>query len=86
MSTTNLQSSNPAAAGDLLRHQIVIIGGGAGGITVAAQLMRKDPSLDVAIIEPSDKHYYQPAWTLVGGGAYKMEATIKDEKDVIPPV
>lgn len=84
MSTTNLESSNPAQTGNIVRHQIVIIGGGAGGITVAAQLMRKDPSLKIAIIEPSDKHYYQPAWTLVGGGAYQMEATIKDEKEVIP--
>jgi len=38
-------------------HQIVIIGGGTAGITVAAQLMRKKKDLDVAIIEPSEKHY-----------------------------
>jgi sulfide:quinone oxidoreductase len=48
-------------------HQIIIIGGGNGGISVAAQLLRKDQSLDIAIIEPSEKHYYQPAWTMVGG-------------------
>jgi ribulose 1,5-bisphosphate synthetase/thiazole synthase len=42
-------------------HQIIIIGGGNGGISVAAQLLRKDQSLDIAIIEPSEKHYYQPA-------------------------
>ena len=48
-------------------HQIIIICGGNGGISVAAQLLRKDQSLDIAIIEPSEKHYYQPAWTMVGG-------------------
>jgi sulfide:quinone oxidoreductase len=48
-------------------HQIIIIGGGNGGLSVAAQLLRKDQSLDIAIIEPSEKHYYQPAWTMVGG-------------------
>jgi sulfide:quinone oxidoreductase len=67
-----------------MHHQIVIVGGGAGGITVAAQLLKKDSSLDVAIIEPSEKHYYQPAWTLVGGGDFQLEKTIKDEKDCIP--
>jgi sulfide:quinone oxidoreductase len=67
-----------------VQHQVVVIGGGAAGITVAAQLLKKNKHLDVAIIEPRDKHYYQPAWTLVGGGVYKAEDTVRDEKDYIP--
>ncbi|MEH1843969.1 MAG: FAD/NAD(P)-binding oxidoreductase [Nostoc sp.] len=67
-----------------MQYQIVIVGGGAAGITVAAQLLKKNKQLDVAIIEPRDKHYYQPAWTLVGGGVYKALDTVKDEKDYIP--
>ncbi len=67
-----------------LKHQIVIVGGGAAGITVAAQLLAKNSNLDIAILEPSDKHYYQPAWTLVGGGAYEAAATVKNEREVIP--
>jgi len=65
-------------------HQILIVGGGAAGITVAAQLLKQNSSLDVAIVEPSEQHYYQPAWTLVGGGAYRMADTIRSEKDCIP--
>jgi sulfide:quinone oxidoreductase len=67
-----------------LSHQIVIIGGGAAGITVAAQLLATKRNLDIAIVEPSDQHYYQPAWTLVGGGAYQAAATVKNEREVIP--
>jgi sulfide:quinone oxidoreductase len=63
---------------------IIIIGGGTGGIMTAAQLLRKDKTLSVAIIEPSDKHYYQPAWTLVAADAYDFEATIRSEESVIP--
>ena len=37
-------------------HQILIIGGGTAGITVAAQFLRKNKKLDVAILEPSEKH------------------------------
>lgn len=65
-------------------HQILIIGGGTAGITVAAQLLRKDPTMDVAILEPSEKHYYQPAWTLVGAGAFDLADTVREEKDQIP--
>ncbi len=65
-------------------HQIVIIGGGNAGISVAAQLLRKRKELDIAIVEPSDKHYYQPAWTLVGAGVFNMQKTIHHEADVIP--
>lgn len=56
-------------------YKIVIVGGGTGGITVAAQLLRKMPTLrdQIAIIDPSGKHYYQPLWTLVGGGVYKKK-------------
>ena len=84
--STQLESSvsTKASNNNTLYHQIVIVGGGAGGITAASQLLEKDKSLDIAVIEPSDKHYYQPAWTLVGGGQYKIEDTVKNEQDCIP--
>ncbi len=65
-------------------HQIIIIGGGNAGLSVAAQLLHKQPSLKVAIIEPSEKHYYQPAWTLVAAGEFDIQDTEKNEKDYIP--
>ncbi|MDJ0723826.1 MAG: FAD/NAD(P)-binding oxidoreductase [Prochloraceae cyanobacterium] len=67
-----------------IRHQIIVVGGGAAGITVTAQLLNKNSSLDIAIVEPSQKHYYQPAWTLVGGGVFKLEDTEREERDLIP--
>lgn len=66
------------------RHQIIIVGGGNAGISTAAQLLRKNKNLDIAIIEPSEKHYYQPAWTLVGGGTFDINKTIRSESSVIP--
>lgn len=65
-------------------YQIVIIGGGNAGLSVASQLLRKRSNLNIAIIEPSEKHYYQPAWTLVGAGVYDINKTVKKEKDFIP--
>ncbi len=58
------------------KHQILIVGGGTAGITVAARLLRKGYS-DVAIIEPSSAHYYQPLWTLVGGGLILIGLTLR---------
>ncbi|MCL6525201.1 MAG: NAD(P)/FAD-dependent oxidoreductase [Thermoflavifilum sp.] len=63
---------------------ILIIGGGNAGVSVAAKLLLKRKSLDIAIIEPSTVHYYQPAWTLVGGGAYDIQKTVRPEKTVLP--
>jgi sulfide:quinone oxidoreductase len=65
------------------KHQIVIVGGGTAGITVAARLRRKGYT-DVAVIEPSDAHYYQPLWTLVGGGQAKASTTVRPEAKVMP--
>ncbi len=66
-------------------HQVVIVGGGTGGITVAARLTKGwFNRMNVAVIDPSAVHYYQPAWTLVGGGTYRLDATRRMESSVIP--
>jgi len=66
-------------------YQIIVVGGGNAGISVSAQILRKDPKTDLAIIDPSKTHYYQPAWTLVGAGDFDLQKTIRTEKEVIPP-
>ena len=65
-------------------HQVVVIGAGAAGTSVAASLLRQRPGLDVAIVEPSDVHYYQPAFTLVGGGAYSLAKTARPQAQTLP--
>ena len=66
-------------------YQVIIVGGGSAGITVAALLANEPVAPEMAIIEPSDKHYYQPIWTLVGAGVFTKEVSERDEDDFIPP-
>ena len=63
-------------------HRVLIVGGGTAGISVASRLL-KDLD-DVAVIEPSEKHYYQPLWTLVGGGCSTIEKSERTEQSVMP--
>jgi len=65
-------------------QRIVIVGGGAGGISMAASLLKRTATLDISIIEPSDKHYYQAGFSLVGGGCYSPDALIREEATLIP--
>ena len=80
----NERAPSQAAPRATRRHQVVIVGGGNGGISVAARLLRAGRNLDVAIIEPSETHYYQPLWTLVGGGVVPKEKSARPQADVIP--
>lgn len=64
--------------------KIMIVGAGNAGLSVAAQLLNKDKSLYITIIDPSDKHYYQPAWTLVGAGVFDINKTVRNQIDYIP--
>ena len=70
--------------GPTTTHQIVIIGGGAAGISVAASLLKRQKNLDIAIIEPSEVHSYQPGWTMVGGGVFSPESTRRPMASVMP--
>jgi sulfide:quinone oxidoreductase len=65
-------------------HEVVIIGGGAAGIAVAASLKARQPDLDIAIIDPADIHYYQPGWTMVGGGIFQPQDTVRTMGSLIP--
>lgn len=67
-----------------MKHQILIIGGGNAGISTASQLLRKKLNLQITIIEPSEVHYYQPAWTLVGAGTFDIKDTVRKEASVMP--
>jgi sulfide:quinone oxidoreductase len=40
--------------------------------------------VDITLIEPSDTHWYQPAWTLVGAGTFDYKKTKKPMADLIP--
>ncbi len=75
----NDQHWGPTISGD-----IVVIGGGSAGIGLLASLLKRDPHLNITLIEPNDTHYYQPAWTLVGGGAYDVKKTARPMADVLP--
>lgn len=65
-------------------HQIVIVGGGNAGLSVASKLLLKNKQLDIAVVDPASKHYYQPAWTLVGSGVFDIKKTERNEADVMP--
>ena len=66
------------------RHDIVIVGAGAGGIAAAASMLARKSGLDIAIIDPADAHYYQPGWTLVGRGVFSAAETCRDMGSLIP--
>ncbi|MBF0887064.1 MULTISPECIES: NAD(P)/FAD-dependent oxidoreductase [Gluconobacter] len=66
------------------RFSVVIVGGGAAGITIAAQLRGERANLSIAIIEPSTTHAYQPGWTLVGAGVMTLPETLRQEGGLIP--
>lgn len=63
---------------------VAVIGAGTGGIMTAARLLNKKPGLKVALIDPSETHWYQAAWTLVGAGTYDMNATKRPTGSLIP--
>lgn len=65
-------------------HTVVVIGGGSAGIATAASLLQRRKNLDIAVVEPHDSHAYQPGWTMVGGGIFDPETTVRPMASVMP--
>ena len=81
----NAASHRDVPPGQAAQHfGVLIVGGGAAGITVAAELRRHRAGISVAIVEPSATHAYQPGWTLVGAGVFSLGQTIRQEATLIP--
>ena len=65
-------------------YKVLVLGSGSGGLAVTSKILEYLSPVDVAIVDPSTYHYYQPFWTLVGGGVGTKEETRKENKDLIP--
>ena len=67
-----------------VRAKIVIVGGGAAGITMSAYLSDMLRHVDITIIEPSDTHYYQPGYTLIAADVFTPDEVSRTTKELIP--
>jgi sulfide:quinone oxidoreductase len=88
ISTTLGVNSQPSTAktNPLTRdfYEVVIIGAGSGGIAVASSLLKRKPNLRIAIVDPAQEHFYQPGWTMVGGGVFSAASTCRLTQRLIP--
>ena len=67
-----------------VKAKIAIVGGGAAGLSVAARLMSALSNADITIIDPEDVQYYQPGFTMIGGGIYTPDEVHIPQSDAIP--
>ncbi|CAG2165551.1 unnamed protein product [Oppiella nova] len=68
-------------------YHLVVVGGGAGGLSIAAKFTEVLTTLDkgkVVVIEPNEMHYYQPMWTLVGAGIKTVAQSGRPMASVMP--
>ncbi|MEZ4373396.1 MAG: FAD/NAD(P)-binding oxidoreductase [Polyangiaceae bacterium] len=65
-------------------YQVLVVGGGTAGVSIAARLMASASAPKVGLVEPSEQHYYQPIWTLVGGGVFPKEVSVRPQQEYIP--
>ncbi|TPX35170.1 hypothetical protein SeMB42_g07219 [Synchytrium endobioticum] len=88
LATLATVAANPTDLSPTTAYKVVVIGGGPAGLAVAARLARDalfQGKLDMAIIEPSPVHYYQPMWTFVGAGLKTLDSSRKSMRELIPP-
>ena len=65
-------------------YDVVVVGAGAAGIATAASLLNRQRDLTIALVDAAEMHYYQPGWTMVGGGIFQAPSTGRAMASVIP--
>jgi sulfide:quinone oxidoreductase len=64
-------------------HDVLVIGGGNAGISLAARLHRYGVK-DIAVVEPKDHHLYQPLFSHIAGGRALASEAIRPQAAVTP--
>jgi len=64
-------------------YEVLIIGGGNAGVSLAARLHRYGVK-DVAVVEPQDNHFYQPLFSHIAGGRAKASEATRPQRSVMP--
>jgi sulfide:quinone oxidoreductase len=64
-------------------HDVVIVGGGNAGISLAAKLRRMG-CRDVAVVEPKQVHHYRPLLSYVAGGMATLDDLTRPQARCIP--
>lgn len=64
--------------------KLLVCGGGAGGCSIAAKFASKLGAGGCVVVEPSVTHYYQPMWTMVGGGMKQLKDSGRSMQAVLP--
>ncbi|MEV7632649.1 FAD-dependent oxidoreductase [Microbacterium sp. NPDC089318] len=77
-------SANEQSERDAERaHQVLVVGGGNGGLSVAGRLRRAGVT-DIAVVEPSQTHYYKPLFSHIAGGTARASEAVRPQADVFP--
>lgn len=66
------------------RCKALVVGGGTGGCSIAAKLSSDYSQNDCIVLEPSDDHYYQPMFTMIGGGMRTLSQCRRRMSTVLP--
>src|SRR3954454_15242689 len=78
-----VQSIPRGHLGGMAQPEVLIVGGGNAGISLAARLLR-DGFSGVTVVGPQPLHRYKPLLNYVGGGEATMAALERPMADVVP--